>query len=397
MAYQDRTFERNDDHDRRWTDRQILDDWRNAFPNQIAAVFVGSIEVGLSHVQSIRRLYNQGKGQHGQRDASGSVVGPPTKISLPYDEKGRPYAYSPRWLRASLDGRSLEAAGVSQGIQLGAELNTPPAPGTAGSDWTAAEVDMIVEDYFDMLRQELSGQSYSKSAHRAALSRRLEQRSDGSIEFKHQNISSVLEQLRWPYIRGYKPRDNFQQLLAQAVFNYLDECGAGLIGVHADKPTIESAVIELPLDKIFVPPPPPRPVQVAGAFKGGHPLRIDFEALDTRNRLNGRAGEEFVFRLEKRRLSADGRPDLAGGVEWVAQEQGDGLGYDVASFDSDGTPTMIEVKTTSLGRDAAFFVSRCEIACAEAYGDRFRLYRLFEFPYRPQVFVLRGRWGVCAI
>ncbi|MGE0082705.1 MAG: hypothetical protein AB7U81_15610, partial [Thiohalomonadaceae bacterium] len=58
--------------------------------------------------------------------------------------------------------------------------------------WSDSEVEAAVEDYFRMLRLELSGQDYNKTEHRHALMEQLDHRSDGSVELKHQNISAVL-------------------------------------------------------------------------------------------------------------------------------------------------------------------------------------------------------------
>lgn len=84
---------------------------------------------------------------------------------------------------------------------------------TTGQPWSRAEVESIVDDYFDMLGMELSGRRYAKSQHRAALVERLPGRSEGSIEFKHCNISAVLSESGRPIIDGYKPRTNIQELL----------------------------------------------------------------------------------------------------------------------------------------------------------------------------------------
>ena len=40
--------------------------------------------------------------------------------------------------------------------------------------------------------------------------------------------------------------------------------------------------------------------------------------------------------LERRRLLSHGRDDLAKKVEWVSDTSGDGLGFDVLSFDESG-------------------------------------------------------------
>ena len=58
--------------------------------------------------------------------------------------------------------------------------------------WSDEENDTIVADYFAMLHADLAGERYSKAEHNRALRGRLD-RSEGSIRFKHQNISAVLK------------------------------------------------------------------------------------------------------------------------------------------------------------------------------------------------------------
>src|SRR5262245_54005637 len=89
------------------------------------------------------------------------------------------------------------------------------------ADWTRDEVEVIVADYFDMLRAELSGDSVNKLEHNRNLQKQLG-RSKGSIEFKHANISAALLNIGdLPYIDGYKPRSNYQQLLEQVILERL--------------------------------------------------------------------------------------------------------------------------------------------------------------------------------
>ena len=88
-------------------------------------------------------------------------------------------------------------------------------------DWTREEVEAAVADYFNMLNKELQGQPYSKAEHRRNLAAMLNNRSPGSIERKHQNISAVLLKLGFPYITGYKPLRNYQQLLFDVVSDRL--------------------------------------------------------------------------------------------------------------------------------------------------------------------------------
>jgi len=82
-------------------------------------------------------------------------------------------------------------------------------------DWTEQEVRLIVEDYFKTLEIELSRRSYNKSSHNQALRPHLNNRSKGSIDFKQQNISAALINMGLPYIKGYKPRINYQKQLVE--------------------------------------------------------------------------------------------------------------------------------------------------------------------------------------
>ena len=108
----------------------------------------------------------------------------------------------------------------------------------SGSDWSRAEVEAIVEDYFEMLSRELSGAAYSKTVHRRALLPRLNGRSAASVEFKHANISAALIDLRFPPIAGYKPRSNYQTLLAEVVVARLGASSAllDIAAADADRP-----------------------------------------------------------------------------------------------------------------------------------------------------------------
>ena len=74
----------------------------------------------------------------------------------------------------------------------------------------------------------------------------------------------------------------------------------------------------------------------------------------------------------------------------MSVDEGDGLGYDIRSFESDGRARFIEVKTTSFGERTPFFVSANEARFARDHSERFRLYRLFEFRTAPRLFELSG-------
>ena len=113
----------------------------------------------------------------------------------------------------------------------------------------------------------------------------------------------------------------------------------------------------------------------------------------------GRLGEEFVLELECKRLRDEAqRPDLAKQVEWTSNSRGDGAGYDIASFNPDGSTRLIEVKTTGHGKYFSFCVSRNEVRCSEARASEYHLYRVFSFGTTPRLYTLNGALtSVCSL
>jgi hypothetical protein len=69
---------------------------------------------------------------------------------------------------------------------------------------------------------------------------------------------------------------------------------------------------------------------------------------------------------------------------------GDHLGFDIKSFESDDRERLIEVKTAGFGGLTPFFASKNEVAFSEKCENEFQLYRLFHFTRQPKLFVLPG-------
>jgi len=258
-------------------------------------------------------------------------------------------------------------------------------------DWSREEVEAIVADYLQMLTLELAGQSYNKTEHRRMLQGKLNGRSDGSIEFKHGNISAAMIDFGFPYIRGYLPRSNYQALLGTVVEEQvrgkttLDE--AALAAVQ--QPAVAPSQTDFSRVKSEAPSKQHRATESTATplFRA---VKRDYLEREARNQSLGLAGEEFVVQFEHWRLVELGQQRLADQVDHVSQSKGDGLGYDVLSFESDGKERLIEVKTTTFGRDTPFFVSRGELALSHVAKDQFHLYRLFEFRKAPRLFDLAG-------
>jgi hypothetical protein len=266
----------------------------------------------------------------------------------------------------------------------------------AHKDWTEQEVGLIVADYFDMLEAELLGKSFKKSEHRKTLAPKLLSRSEGSIEFKHQNVSGVLVELGLPYIEGYKPRSNYQGMLATEVESFLDK-HPGFLDKLAAAPTLNPTAVQPPivldLEQI-IEDPPEKTIAATTTSKpwlSRKARRIDFAELDAANRRLGKLGEQFVFDLERYRLRAAGRDDLAQRVVWASQDIGDGLGFDIFSFDdADDSERKLEVKTTGLGKFFPFYVTGNEVRCSEDIPQQYHLFRVFDFGRVPRLYILHG-------
>ena len=257
--------------------------------------------------------------------------------------------------------------------------------------WSHEEVEATVADYLHMLTMELAGQQYNKTDHRRKLIRLLKNRSEGAVERKHQNISAILIELGCPYISGYKPLSNYQDLLYKVVADRLKV--SDLFDRAALAAVQMPAAVPLPADfsKVLVDPP-------KFSYSAGEPtapkirsaLKRDYIDREARNASLGKAGEEFVVHYERWRLISGGYERLANKVEHAAKNQGDGLGYDVLSFDTTGNHRLIEVKTTSFGKETPFFITRNEVDLSRSEIDHFHLYRLFDFRKEPHLFSFRG-------
>ena len=94
---------------------------------------------------------------------------------------------------------------------------------------------------------------------------------------------------------------------------------------------------------------------------GSSPVKINFDELNREKKYLGDIGELIVLNQERQRLTAAGKENLAKKVKHVSIELGDGLGYDIESYNEDGTPLYIEVKTTRYNTPFYFFMSKNEI------------------------------------
>lgn len=262
-------------------------------------------------------------------------------------------------------------------------------------DWSEHEVRIAVEAYFQMLEQELRGESFNKTEIRRGILPRLENRSNGSLEFKNCNISAALLEMGYPSILGYKPRWNYQRGLLPTVIERAMANRPDLLDLFRN--TVNSDVVEeSPVDyaSVYDPEPPEPPTQYGGV-RETKPIRKlstpNYLEIEARNRSLGLKGEELVVKFERQRLMFEGKERLAHRVEHISVEKGDGAGFDVRSFDTNGSDLFIEVKTTRFRKEAPFFVTANELDFSTSNASAYALYRVYQYERSPRLFQLRGR------
>lgn len=258
-------------------------------------------------------------------------------------------------------------------------MKTPAKPRV---DWTDWQNDLIVADYFDMFGRLRAGERINRLERNREL-QTLTGRTKGSIERKRMNISGVLEGLDMEWMEGFAPNDHFQAPLADAVQRYLDRHPEQLDDADAAQLfDIGTPVTEGPPPPMGPPTAPPKGAMERIARKYNHAER------DYQNRRLGYMGEKLIYHREIRLLTEAGS-EFAGEVEWTSQERGDGVGYDILSFSTEGEPRKIEVKTTTGPKTTPFFLTRTERAVCEEEPDIWRLYRLHDLGKVPGLFCIK--------
>lgn len=252
---------------------------------------------------------------------------------------------------------------------------------TERRDWTGEELDLIVSDYFLMLGDEAAGVPFNKAQHNRLLRGKID-RSKGSVEFKHRNISAVLERLGLQTIKGYLPAQNFQTVIVDAIDRYVSKYPVALHPERAVSGLAERPGLFLEAPPMLLPVAPKRE-DIERLVRKFNPVERDF-----RNRKLGREGEELVFQFERARLKNRDRPDLAKKIRWISEEDGDGAGYDILSFDEKGKERFLEVKTTVGSDMTPFYITRNELSLSSERPEAFRLCRVFDFSMRPRMFEL---------
>lgn len=109
----------------------------------------------------------------------------------------------------------------------------------------------------------------------------------------------------------------------------------------------------------------------------------------------GRKGEILVMDYERQRL-AQMSGDIVKRLQHSSVEIGDGLGYDIRSFD-DGTEVYIEVKTTTGSFWSNLFFTQNEFDKMKKYKEQYYLYRICNFDVDTnlgELFIFKGQYMI---
>jgi len=266
----------------------------------------------------------------------------------------------------------------------------------SNSDWSRPENLAVIDAYASLLQAELRGESANKAATMRSIQPELQSRSISAIEYKFRNLSAILETHEWKYLSGYVPAEHFQADLETALMTRLIETPGILADaiVDADQTPPQPPQEDI-LSRLRAAPHLQHKIRtdnvvrdsIEAPTRGQLPSMFDREAA---NRRLGLRGEEFVVDYERARLAHAGKDRLSRSVEHVAITLGDGLGFDIKSYNFDGSDLFIEVKTTKYANTTPFFISQNEISFSKARSIRYSLYRVYKFGPQTELYMLPG-------
>lgn len=120
---------------------------------------------------------------------------------------------------------------------------------------------------------------------------------------------------------------------------------------------------------------------------------VNFIQNGIENKRLGDLGELWVMEYEREKLRRANRKNLIEKIKHIAKDEGDGTGFDIQSFDSNGGKMFIEVKTTKGNKNDVFYVTRNELERSILEKGNYYVYRLYNFDEkkgRADLLIIKG-------
>lgn len=122
--------------------------------------------------------------------------------------------------------------------------------------------------------------------------------------------------------------------------------------------------------------------------------KADYNQINISKEKVGKDSEKLIYDLEKERLIKENRSDLAEAVLWESEENGDGAGYDIRSYEKRNGQYIeiyIEVKGTNKSVNEPFDISKNEIEASNKYKKQYYIYRVGNIYTKPKFYKINGR------
>ena len=89
--------------------------------------------------------------------------------------------------------------------------------------WTDIELKQAIKAYFKMLKYEKDKTPYVKAEINRELQMQVPNRTSKSIEYRWQNISSVLNDNKFAFIDGFKPANNVGSNVKERIWKIITD------------------------------------------------------------------------------------------------------------------------------------------------------------------------------
>jgi len=222
-------------------------------------------------------------------------------------------------------------------------------------------------------------------------------KSNKVVKLKLQHISSILVNSDLPYIEDFKPIPraeidlidwnetvNLKKILTEK-FNKKDNIlfFDDIADRTEFKPdyNFKSIVEEKPIQNVF------ENENLTEKKSIRIKPKINYIEREIRNTKLGEEGEKWVIAFEQNRLLNLGLSNLVKKIVWASKDIGDGLGYDVISYNENQEKIFIEVKTTCLGKYSAFFLTQNELKVSNNLKN-FQIYRVYDFEKETKIYII---------